>query len=223
MALDRHPPADIAAEARRGGHRAGAPVARHRRRLHEAPAGRRARGHRRAARGPAEDRADRGRRDGAEDVRAGGRRGRRRLPQLDDAREGAVGARARARGRARRPAASSRRPCSGTCVSRWATTPRSGCARRSRSTGSCTRATSATSRRSARRRERSASPRATRPRSRRGWTEYDGIDHIVVRALAHADAESLGKVAEAAAPRLTPRRVSENRRAVRGHTSRHTK
>jgi alkanesulfonate monooxygenase SsuD/methylene tetrahydromethanopterin reductase-like flavin-dependent oxidoreductase (luciferase family) len=30
--------------------------------------------------------------------------------------------------------------------------------------------------------------------------EYDGIDHIVVRALAHADAESLGKIAEAAAP-----------------------
>lgn len=30
--------------------------------------------------------------------------------------------------------------------------------------------------------------------------EYDGIDHIVVRALAHADTESLGKVAEAAAP-----------------------
>jgi alkanesulfonate monooxygenase SsuD/methylene tetrahydromethanopterin reductase-like flavin-dependent oxidoreductase (luciferase family) len=30
--------------------------------------------------------------------------------------------------------------------------------------------------------------------------EYDAIDHIVVRALAHADAESLSKVAEAAAP-----------------------
>lgn len=30
--------------------------------------------------------------------------------------------------------------------------------------------------------------------------EYDAIDHIVVRALAHADAESLGAVAEAAAP-----------------------
>jgi alkanesulfonate monooxygenase SsuD/methylene tetrahydromethanopterin reductase-like flavin-dependent oxidoreductase (luciferase family) len=29
--------------------------------------------------------------------------------------------------------------------------------------------------------------------------QYDAIDHIVVRALAHADAESLGKVAEAAA------------------------
>jgi alkanesulfonate monooxygenase SsuD/methylene tetrahydromethanopterin reductase-like flavin-dependent oxidoreductase (luciferase family) len=29
--------------------------------------------------------------------------------------------------------------------------------------------------------------------------EYDGIDHIVVRALAHADAGSLGKVADAAA------------------------
>ena len=30
--------------------------------------------------------------------------------------------------------------------------------------------------------------------------EYDAIDHIVVRALAHADAESLSLVAEAAAP-----------------------
>ena len=30
--------------------------------------------------------------------------------------------------------------------------------------------------------------------------EYDAIDHIVVRALAHADAEPLGRVAEAAAP-----------------------
>ena len=30
--------------------------------------------------------------------------------------------------------------------------------------------------------------------------EYDAIDHIVVRALAHADAQSLGEVAEAAAP-----------------------
>ena len=29
---------------------------------------------------------------------------------------------------------------------------------------------------------------------------YDAIDHIVVRALAHADADSLGKVADAAAP-----------------------
>ena len=29
--------------------------------------------------------------------------------------------------------------------------------------------------------------------------EYDAIDHVVVRALAHADAESLSKVAEAAA------------------------
>jgi hypothetical protein len=29
--------------------------------------------------------------------------------------------------------------------------------------------------------------------------EYDGIDHVVVRALAHADAESLGQVADAAA------------------------
>jgi alkanesulfonate monooxygenase SsuD/methylene tetrahydromethanopterin reductase-like flavin-dependent oxidoreductase (luciferase family) len=31
--------------------------------------------------------------------------------------------------------------------------------------------------------------------------EYDAIDHVVVRALAHADAESLGRLAEAAAPR----------------------
>jgi alkanesulfonate monooxygenase SsuD/methylene tetrahydromethanopterin reductase-like flavin-dependent oxidoreductase (luciferase family) len=30
--------------------------------------------------------------------------------------------------------------------------------------------------------------------------EYDAIDHVVVRALAHADADSLSKVAEAAAP-----------------------
>jgi alkanesulfonate monooxygenase SsuD/methylene tetrahydromethanopterin reductase-like flavin-dependent oxidoreductase (luciferase family) len=30
--------------------------------------------------------------------------------------------------------------------------------------------------------------------------EYDAIDHVVVRALAHADADSLGKVAAAAAP-----------------------
>jgi alkanesulfonate monooxygenase SsuD/methylene tetrahydromethanopterin reductase-like flavin-dependent oxidoreductase (luciferase family) len=30
--------------------------------------------------------------------------------------------------------------------------------------------------------------------------EYDAIDHVVVRALAHADAESLGTVAAAAAP-----------------------
>jgi alkanesulfonate monooxygenase SsuD/methylene tetrahydromethanopterin reductase-like flavin-dependent oxidoreductase (luciferase family) len=30
--------------------------------------------------------------------------------------------------------------------------------------------------------------------------EYQAIDHIVVRALAHADAQSLGEVAEAAAP-----------------------
>jgi alkanesulfonate monooxygenase SsuD/methylene tetrahydromethanopterin reductase-like flavin-dependent oxidoreductase (luciferase family) len=30
--------------------------------------------------------------------------------------------------------------------------------------------------------------------------EYDAIDHVVVRALAHADIESLGQVAEAAAP-----------------------
>jgi alkanesulfonate monooxygenase SsuD/methylene tetrahydromethanopterin reductase-like flavin-dependent oxidoreductase (luciferase family) len=30
--------------------------------------------------------------------------------------------------------------------------------------------------------------------------EYDAIDHIVVRALAHADVDSLGNVAEAAAP-----------------------
>jgi hypothetical protein len=29
---------------------------------------------------------------------------------------------------------------------------------------------------------------------------YDAIDHVVVRALAHADADSLAKVAEAAAP-----------------------
>jgi alkanesulfonate monooxygenase SsuD/methylene tetrahydromethanopterin reductase-like flavin-dependent oxidoreductase (luciferase family) len=31
--------------------------------------------------------------------------------------------------------------------------------------------------------------------------EYDAIDHVVVRALASADAQSLGQVAEAAAPR----------------------
>jgi alkanesulfonate monooxygenase SsuD/methylene tetrahydromethanopterin reductase-like flavin-dependent oxidoreductase (luciferase family) len=30
---------------------------------------------------------------------------------------------------------------------------------------------------------------------------YDAIDHLVVRALAHADIESLGRVADAAAPR----------------------
>ena len=33
--------------------------------------------------------------------------------------------------------------------------------------------------------------------------EYDALDHVVVRALAHADAESLGVVAEAAAPRTS--------------------
>ena len=35
---------------------------------------------------------------------------------------------------------------------------------------------------------------------RRGWPSTSAIDHVVVRALAHADAESLGAVAEAAAP-----------------------
>ena len=34
---------------------------------------------------------------------------------------------------------------------------------------------------------------------RQRLAEYDAIDHVVVRALAHADAESLGQVAEAAA------------------------
>jgi alkanesulfonate monooxygenase SsuD/methylene tetrahydromethanopterin reductase-like flavin-dependent oxidoreductase (luciferase family) len=33
-----------------------------------------------------------------------------------------------------------------------------------------------------------------------GLAEYDAIDHVVVRALAHADADSLGAVAEAARP-----------------------
>jgi alkanesulfonate monooxygenase SsuD/methylene tetrahydromethanopterin reductase-like flavin-dependent oxidoreductase (luciferase family) len=33
-----------------------------------------------------------------------------------------------------------------------------------------------------------------------GLAEYDAIDHVVVRALAHADTESLGAVAEAAKP-----------------------
>ena len=35
---------------------------------------------------------------------------------------------------------------------------------------------------------------------RQRLAEYEAIDHIVVRALAHADAESLGAVAAAAAP-----------------------
>ena len=201
LALDRHAPPDVAAQSSpRSGSRptrlwlgigAG---------LHEAPARRRARGARGAAGGPSAGRADRRRRDGAQDVRARGRRGRRRVPELDDARRRPPG---RASGCTRappRPAGRSRRPCSATCASPSATTRRSACARRSRSTGSCTRATSATSRRSARRRARSASRRAIRPRSTQRLAEYDAIDHVVVRALAHADADSLGEVAEAAAP-----------------------
>ena len=65
----------------------------------------------------------------------------------------------------------------------------------------CTRATSATSRRSTRRRASvgiaARDPSEVGPR----LAEYEAaIDHVVVRALAHADAESLGAVAEAAAP-----------------------
>jgi len=42
-----------------------------------------------------------------------------------------------------------------------------------------------------------ADPSDVQPR----LTEYDAIDHVVVRALAHADTDSLAAVAEAAAPR----------------------
>ena len=69
----------------------------------------------------------RGRRDGAEDVRARGSRGGRRVPQLDDAREGGLGARAGARGRARGGPCRRLRRSSATCGSRSAPTPRSGC------------------------------------------------------------------------------------------------
>ena len=92
MALDRHEPAGRRGEDRRGGHRpargcgsASAPAS---------PSARWAscaRASRRCARRCRPGRADRGRRDGPEDVRAGGRRGGRRVPQLDDAREGAPG------------------------------------------------------------------------------------------------------------------------------------
>ena len=144
--------------------------------------------------------AHRRRGDGAEDVRARGRRGGRRVPQLDDAGEGGLGARARARGRARgRP----RRAAAGVRL-------RAGRRRRRRRGAAaqggvvlpavCTRATSATSRRSTRRPGTVGIAARDPGEVGAAWPSTSAIDHIVVRALAHADAESLGAVAEAAAP-----------------------
>ena len=201
LALDRHAPGRRRGQARRGRHPArracgsasapGSPSAR---------SASCARGSRRCGRALPQARADRRRRDGAEDVRARGRRGRRRVPQLDDAREGRLGARARARGRAEagRPEPP---PVFGYVrVAVGDGRRASACARRSPSTASCTRATSATSRRSRAGGDGRHRGATTRPRCRNALAAYDAIDHVVVRALAHADADSLGEVAEAAAP-----------------------
>ena len=143
-----------------------------------------------------------GRGDGPEDVRARGRRGGRRVPELDDARRRPPG-RASACTRARaRPAGTSPRRCSATCASRSGRTPSERLLKeesfyRQLHQGYIRHFEALERRAGYRRRSPRATPSEVGPR----LAEYEGaIDHVVVRALAHADVDSLGAVAEAAAP-----------------------
>ena len=141
-------------------------------------------------------------RDGAEDVRAGGLRLRRRLLQLDDAR--VRGERPdQGRGRRRPRRAARRRRSSDTSAPRSATTPPGGWPRRSRSTATSTTAT-------ANHFDRLDEPEGTvgvaaadGEDARRKLAAYTALDTIVVRGLASANVDSMTAVAEAAAaPRM---------------------
>ena len=159
LALDRHTPDEIAAKIAEVGLDPAPAVGRDRRRLHQAPARSRAGRPRGAACSAAGRHADRRGGDGTEDVRARGRRGGRRVPQLDDSREGAAWARERVHEGAREAGRDSPPVIFGYV--RVAVGPDA--ARAAAQGGvllprSCTRATSATSSRSAPRRARSASP-----------------------------------------------------------------
>ena len=168
IALDRHGPAEIDAEIERLGLDrdrlwigVGAGFS------DEAP-DRDARGAAGASRGAARSAARPGR-DGAEDVRPGRRRIRRRVLQLDDPRASRPAPASRSMREHARPAAS-RPPSSATSAPRSATTPRSGWPRRSPSTATSTTATGTTSRASASRgngRRRRRRPGTAVPAARR--------------------------------------------------------
>ena len=199
MALDRTPPAEIAADIERARPRPGAPLARGRRGLLGEAADAACATSLPELREQPARRPPRARRDGPEDVRARRRRVRRRLLQLDDA--GVRRRRSRA-GRGRRPArpAASRHRSSATSAPRSAPTPPSASPRRSPSTATSTTATATTSRDWASPRAPSASPPPTRDAAQEALAAYTALDTVVVRGLASATVEAMTAVAEAAAP-----------------------
>jgi hypothetical protein len=118
-------------------------------------------------------------------VRAGGGGGGRRVPQLDDPREGALGACAGPRGRDRGPVGDDAQERLRKEESFYRQLHQ-GYIRHFEALDAAEGTVGVAARAAA-----EVGP---------ALAEYDAIDHVVVRALAHADAESLSNVAEAAAP-----------------------